>query len=128
MRSRRQCARPAVVFNFLLHMIFTPPVSAASSAILPNVILSSSSARNSFANCVFRISNAFLALSFLTGLALLLVGLFFGDALGEGVPSSSSPESKIINLIFDGDVKNFRGEYWSFHAFTTSGAQNASML
>jgi len=48
--------------------------------------------------------------------------------MGDNGLSSSSSESKITNLFFRGDVNSFRGEYCSFHALTTSGAQNASML
>lgn len=108
-----QFALPAVVFNVLLQINFTPPHPAASEDNFPSVIVSSSCFRNSSPRWCFRCSNDLRAGSF-------FVGLFFGRPdLGIGSSSKSC---------FRGDCSVLRGECWSFHVLTTSADQNESRL
>lgn len=118
MVSRFQFARPAVVFNFLLQMIFTPPVEAASLATWLLVMTVSSSMRNVSAKRCLRSANAFLA-SFI--IRFCFTGLFFGEKRAS---------SDIVLLLEKRDVGGglgaLRGEYSSFQSLTTSWLQKSS--
>src|SRR6187402_2025533 len=94
MVSRFQFARPAVVFSFLLQIIFTPPVEAANLEISPLVILASSSERKDSARECLDCEKAFLA-SRATRSGL--TGLFLGDVRRAPLDKMlSSPRSYLV--------------------------------
>lgn len=86
MVSHFQFARPAVVLSLLDQMIFTPPVDAERRAMLPEVIVLSSSARKAAARSCLFASNAFLAAvaARAAGVILALLGNLVGED-GVGV-------------------------------------------
>lgn len=116
MVSRFQFARPAVVLSFLLQSILTPPVEAASSAIFPSVIFSSSSLRKDSVRSCLVWEKVFLA-------SLVRRSGFMGDFRGE---KRTFPSTSVRGLRVGLGV--FRGEYSSFQSLTTSWDQNASEL
>ena len=116
MISRLQCALPAVVLSFLLQIILAPPVVAAISAILPFVILVSSSMRKDSARECLIWENDFLD-------SLVRRSGFMGPFRGE---KRRVPSSVVVGISFEAGV--FRGEYSSFQSLTTSWDQNSSLL
>lgn len=118
MVSHFQFARPAVVLSLLDQMIFTPPVDPERRAMLPEVIVLSSSVRNAAARSCLFVSNAFLAAVAARAADVILALL--GDLVGEdgvGVISSSDP---CVYWSFRGECKIFLGEYSSVQALITS--------
>ena len=150
MTSRRQFARPAVVFNVLDHTNLIPPVASDILEMLPLQIVESSSARNDVAMSSLRSAKFFLCIrASLTEGAAAVAHFFSGEwdrgSLSLGFEMGlvhSSPEqlesSRSIPPIFLvtssrhccflGDISFFAGEWRSFQSLTTSGFQKASRL
>ena len=110
--SRRQFARPAVVFSVLLQTILTPPVLAVSAPIRPCATTLSSSAKNATAISFFLASQSLRAsisaLLRFVGLCCLLGDLLLGDA-GVGLEDLSREMTSLR-----GETGGLRGECWSF--------------
>ena len=150
MTSRRQFARPAVVFNVLDQTNLIPPVASDILKMLPLQIVVSSSARNAVAVLSLRSAKFFLCIrASLTEGAAARTHFFSKDldcgSLSLGLEMGlvhSSPEllesSRSIPPIFLvtssrhccflGDTSFFAGEWRSVQSLTTSGFQKASRL
>ena len=150
MTSRRQFARPAVVFNVLDQTNLIPPVASDILKMLPLQIVVSSSARNAVAVLSLRSAKFFLCIrASLTEGAAAGTHFFSKDldcgSLNLGFEmglAHSSPEllesSRSIPTIFLvtssrhccflGDTSFFAGEWRSVQSLTTSGFQKASRL